>query len=57
MKPADMAAKLLQQYKVWTVAIDTAGIHGCRITPNVYTTTSELDIFVAALKELAAAAA
>ena len=57
MKPADMAAKLLQQYKVWTVAIDTAGIHGCRITPNVYTTTAELDIFVAALKELAATAA
>jgi selenocysteine lyase/cysteine desulfurase len=30
---------------------------GCRITPNVFTTTKELDQLVAAIKELAAAAA
>jgi selenocysteine lyase/cysteine desulfurase len=53
MKPADMATRLLQQYKIWTVAIDTAGIHGCRITPNLFTTTAELDTFVLALKEMA----
>jgi len=40
----------LEKYKIWTVAIDGAGVHGCRITPNVYTTTDELDAFVAALK-------
>lgn len=56
MKPADMATRLLQQYKIWTVAIDTAGIHGCRITPNLYTTTAELDAFVLALKEMAKSA-
>jgi selenocysteine lyase/cysteine desulfurase len=48
-----MATRLLQQYKIWTVAIDTAGIHGCRITPNLFTTTAELDTFVLALKEMA----
>jgi len=53
MKPADMATRLLQQYKIWTVAIDTAGIHGCRITPNLFSTTAELDTFVLALKEMA----
>jgi len=53
MKPTDMATRLLQQYKIWTVAIDTAGIHGCRITPNLFTTTAELDTFVLALKEMA----
>ncbi|MFT6828383.1 MAG: selenocysteine lyase/cysteine desulfurase, partial [Roseivirga sp.] len=37
----------------WTVAIDGAGVHGCRITPNVYTTLQELDVFVAALKDMA----
>ena len=34
--------------------INDANIHGCRITPNVFTTTEELDILVEALKEMAA---
>lgn len=49
MKPADMAKTLLDKYKIWTVAIDGQGVQGCRITPNVYTTTAELDVFVNAL--------
>lgn len=55
IKPADLAKTLLTQYKVWTVAIDYANVQGCRITPNVYTSTAELDTFVAALKELSKA--
>ncbi|MEK6611719.1 MAG: aminotransferase class V-fold PLP-dependent enzyme [Gemmatimonadota bacterium] len=54
MKPGDLAKILLDRYKVWTVAIDGAGVHGVRVTPQVYTSTSELDTFVSALKELAA---
>lgn len=54
MKPADMARTLLEKYKIWTVAIDSPAVKGCRITPNIYTTTAELDAFVKALKELAA---
>ena len=53
MKPADLAKTLLEKYKIWTVAIDGAKVHGCRITPNVYTTTKELDHFVKAIKEMA----
>jgi selenocysteine lyase/cysteine desulfurase len=53
MKPQDLADTLLKKYKIYTVAIDGAGVHGCRITPNVYTTTQELDTFVKALKDLA----
>lgn len=53
MKPSDLAKTLLEKYKIWTVAIDRDGVRGCRITPNVYTTTDELDEFVAALKDLA----
>lgn len=53
MKPADLAKTLLEKYKIWTVAINRDGVYGCRITPNVYTTTDELDVFVAALKDLA----
>jgi len=54
MKPADLAKTLLTKYKIWTVAIDSPSVKGCRITPNIYTTTTELDIFVKALKELSA---
>jgi selenocysteine lyase/cysteine desulfurase len=52
--PGDLAKRLLDEHKIFTVAIDGANVHGCRITPNVYTTLEELDAFVAALKKLAA---
>lgn len=52
MKPADMAQTLMKKHRIWTVAIDGANVHGCRICPNIYTTTRELDVFVNALKEM-----
>jgi selenocysteine lyase/cysteine desulfurase len=52
--PANLAKRLMDEHKIFTVAIDYANVHGCRITPNVYTTLEELDAFVAALKKLAA---
>jgi selenocysteine lyase/cysteine desulfurase len=52
MKPADMADTLFTKYKIFTAKIDGSGAVGCRITPNVYTSTAELDVFVNALKEL-----
>lgn len=52
MKPADMAKTLLEKYKIWTVAIDGQGVQGCRITPNVYTSLQDLDVFVKALSEM-----
>jgi selenocysteine lyase/cysteine desulfurase len=36
------------------VAIDGAAVHGCRITPNIYTLTEELDQLIIALKSIAA---
>ena len=53
MKPSEMAKKLLDEFNVWTVAIDFENVHGCRITPNVFTTTDELDQFVDAIKTMA----
>jgi len=53
--PKDLAKTLLEKYKIWTVAIDIANVHGARITPHLYTSTAELDTFVGALKEIAAA--
>ena len=55
VKPADLAKTLFERYKVWTVAIDTANVHGVRVTPQLFTTPKELDVLVRALKELAAA--
>lgn len=52
IKPADLAKILLEKYKIWTVAIDYAQVHGVRITPHVYTSLEELDVFVKALKEI-----
>lgn len=52
IKPAEMAKVLLQKYKIFTVAIDRDGVYGCRITPNVYTTTEELDQLVRSLLEM-----
>ena len=54
MNPSLLAETFLKKYKIYTVAIDGANVHGCRITPNVFTTVAELDVLVKALKELAA---
>ena len=54
IKPSELAKRLMDEYKIFTVAIDYANVKGCRITPNVFTTTEELDVFIAALKEMAA---
>ena len=54
MKPADLAQALMDRYRIWTVAIDKAGVHGVRVTPQLYTSTAALDTFVTALKALAA---
>jgi selenocysteine lyase/cysteine desulfurase len=54
MTPAQLAATLMDKYKIYTVAIDNAvaGVQGVRVTPNVYTLTEDLDKLVTALKEL-----
>lgn len=52
MTPAKLAETLMKDHKIWTVAIDSAGVKGCRITPNVYTTTDELDQFIKAIETI-----
>jgi selenocysteine lyase/cysteine desulfurase len=51
----DLAAKLLEKYGIYTVAIDNSNVHGCRITPNVFTSSAELDVLINAIKEMAKA--
>ena len=45
-KPGELDSYLLDKYKVHTVAITWENIVGVRITPNVYTTTKNLDVLV-----------
>ena len=52
ISPSKMAQLLYEKYGIFTVAIDYANVHGCRITPYVFTTTSELDVFIDAVKSL-----
>ncbi|HMC84599.1 MAG TPA: aminotransferase class V-fold PLP-dependent enzyme, partial [Chitinophagaceae bacterium] len=45
-KPGELDSFLLDKYKVHTVGIEWENIHGVRITPNVYTSTKNLDVLV-----------
>lgn len=53
--PSDLAARLYDRYRIFTVAIDNVAVKGVRVTPHLYTRPEDLDKFVKALKELAAA--
>ena len=53
MSPSKMARTLMDKYKIFTVAIDYANVRGCRISPNIFTKTDELDRFVDAVKKMA----
>ena len=52
MKPAELADVLMKKYKIFTVAIDSPSVKGCRITPNIYTTPADLDHLLNALNDL-----
>jgi selenocysteine lyase/cysteine desulfurase len=54
IEPSDLAETLMDKHDIFTVAINRPGVRGLRITPNVYTTTGELDVFIDAIKELSA---
>lgn len=54
MLPGDLAKTLFEKHRIWTVAINNAGVRGVRVTPQLYTSTAELDAFVQAIREIAA---
>ena len=45
-KAGELDSFLLDKYKVHTVGIEWENIKGIRVTPNVYTTTKNLDVLV-----------
>jgi selenocysteine lyase/cysteine desulfurase len=54
--PGDLDRFLLDKYKVHTVAIQWENINGIRVTPNVYTTTRQLDQFIEGVTAFTSAA-
>lgn len=53
MRASELATKLMDKHGIFTVAIEGAGVDGCRITPNVFTTDEEIDEFTKAMLQLA----
>lgn len=51
--PNELDSFLFNQYKIHTTTIVWENISGVRITPNVYTTTRDLDWLVKAIREFA----
>jgi selenocysteine lyase/cysteine desulfurase len=50
--PAEVDTFLFDKYKIHTVGIVWENISGVRVTPNVYTTTKDLDKLVTAINEM-----
>ncbi|MGZ8537095.1 MAG: aminotransferase class V-fold PLP-dependent enzyme [Flavisolibacter sp.] len=52
-KPSELDSYLYTEYKLHTVGIEWENISGVRITPNVYTTTKNLDVLVEGIRSFA----
>ncbi len=52
-KPGELDTFLFEKYKIHAVGIDMENVKGVRITPNVYTTTKNLDVLVEAIEKFA----
>jgi selenocysteine lyase/cysteine desulfurase len=52
-KPEELDGFLLDKYRVHTVSINWENIHSIRVTPNVYTTTENLDVLVEGIQAFA----
>ena len=51
--PGELQKTLLSKYGIWTVGINSTNVRGVRVTPQLFTSTAELDRFVAALRTIA----
>lgn len=52
-KPNELDSYLMDKYKIHVVSIVWENINGVRITPNVYTTTRQLDLLVEGIRAFA----
>jgi selenocysteine lyase/cysteine desulfurase len=52
-KPAELDSYLFNNYKIHTTTIEWENIKGVRVTPNVYTTTKNLDLLIEGISNFA----
>ncbi len=52
-KATEIESRLMNKYKIHTVAIENEMFNHVRVTPNIYTTTDDLDKLVFAINEIA----
>jgi len=50
-RESELESYLFNEYKIHVTTINWENVHGVRITPNVYTTTKDLDRLITALRE------
>jgi selenocysteine lyase/cysteine desulfurase len=50
---AQVAERLMAQYRIFTVVREIAGQQCVRVAPHLFTTTAELDILVSAIRDMA----
>jgi selenocysteine lyase/cysteine desulfurase len=55
LSPRELAERLMNDYQIFTVAIDNEAVKGVRVTPHLYTSLEDLDQLVTALTELSQA--
>lgn len=53
LTPQQLATTLFDNHRIFTVAIDTGPVKGVRVTPQLFTTTADLDALVTALGAIA----
>ena len=53
VEPGKIGAQMWDRYRIIVTPIVHAGFRGVRVTPNVYTTLDEVDLFADALEEMA----
>lgn len=51
-KASDLSGRLHTEWKIHTTSIDWEKINGVRVTPNVYSTTEDLDKLVMAIRKM-----
>lgn len=51
-KPIEITSELFNKWKIHTVSIEWEKVVGVRVTPNVYTTTSDMDKLVTAIRKI-----
>ena len=55
LQPSELADKLFDEHDIFTVPIDDErGIRGIRVSPNLYSTTEDIDKFIEAMLTIAA---